>query len=55
MDQDQINEILTLTKEEQELLISEGKCPHNKGWKFRGFGHNDTAYSCLICDEYFYY
>ncbi len=40
---------LTPSEEDQALLVLQGKCPHNQGWKFSCFGHNDTAYDCVLC------
>lgn len=46
---DRIMEYLTPTEEEQTFLILQGKCPHNKGWRYGGHGHNDEWYSCALC------
>lgn len=45
----------TPPKEEQVLLILQGKCPHNQGWQYSGHGHNDTAYQCVLCGEIKWY
>jgi hypothetical protein len=42
---------LTPSEEEQTFLILQGKCPHNKGWRYAGHGHNDDAYDCNLCGE----
>lgn len=60
MDQTQINldpaqRWLTPSKEEQTLLILQGKCPHNQGWRWEGPHHNDDAYKCIICGEIDFY
>lgn len=44
-------ECLTPSLEEQTMLILAGKCPHNKGWRYAGHGHNDDAYTCALCGE----
>ena len=49
--QDGVERYLTPSKDEQVLLILQGKCPHNKGWKYDGHGHNSEAYTCILCDE----
>lgn len=46
-----MNRILTLSPEEQTKLVLEGKCPHNKGWRYVGHGHNDDAYECKLCRD----
>lgn len=45
------DEILTPSEEEQTLLILQGKCPHNQGWRYVGHGHNDDCYECMICGK----
>lgn len=49
LDDNQMDRILTPSEEEQTKLVLEGKCPHNKGWRYEGHGHNDDAYSCRLC------
>ena len=51
MDSNQINEVLTPTKEEQVILLLQGKCPHNLGWGYVGHSHNDDAYMCALCGK----
>lgn len=46
-----IDNALTPSKEEQALLILQGKCPHNRGWDHLGYGHNSDAYKCVMCKE----
>lgn len=40
---------LTPTEEEQSLLVLQGKCPHNNGWRYGGHGHNSEAWECMLC------
>jgi hypothetical protein len=47
--EEQMEQIFTPKKEEQTLLVLQGKCPHNEGWRNAGHGHNDDAYECLLC------
>ena len=49
LDEEQMEKIFTPSKEEQTLLILQGKCPHNGGWRHVGHGHNDDAYECKLC------
>jgi len=42
-------EYFTPGPEEQTRLILEGKCPHNRGWRYDGHGHNSESYSCMAC------
>lgn len=44
-----IENFLTPTVDEQIVLALNGKCPHNKGWKFYYRIHNDDVYKCNIC------
>jgi hypothetical protein len=50
-----IDKILTPDKEDQTVLILSGKCPHNKGWVYKGHSHNDDAYSCILCGKLEFY
>jgi hypothetical protein len=50
-----IEKELTPSDEEQVLLILQGKCPHNQGWRYEGHGHDDAAYECIICGEIAWY
>jgi hypothetical protein len=43
------DKVFTPDEEEQTKLVLEGKCPHNKGWRYMGHGHNDEAYECKLC------
>lgn len=47
--EEEMERILTPSKEEQTLLILQGKCPHNQGWRYDGHGHNEDAYECKMC------
>lgn len=51
LNDNEMDRILTPSKEEQTILILAGKCPHNKGWEYTGHGHNDDAYECKLCKE----
>lgn len=51
LNDDEMDRILTPSKEEQTILILKGKCPHNQGWTYVGHGHNDDAYACKFCGE----
>lgn len=51
----EIEKFLTPTEDEQVALVLQGKCPHNKGWMFHAFGHNDKSYKCLECGELKFY
>ena len=51
LNEDEMDRILTPSKEEQTLLILQGKCPHNQGWRYAGHGHKDDAYECILCKE----
>jgi hypothetical protein len=53
--QELVNEYLTPTEQEQIQLVLEGKCPHNQGWEFVAFCHNDSAYKCVLCSKTGYY
>ena len=55
MNDDSAEIFLTPSEEEQVVLILEGKCPHNKGWRYFGGGHNDDAYTCNLCDKMEFY
>lgn len=43
---------LTPKPEQQIKLVLEGKCPHNQGWDFHSFGHNDRIFKCSNCGEF---
>ena len=43
--------MFTPSPEAQTLRILQNLCPHNKGWRFDGHGHNDDAYTCNMCRE----
>ncbi len=51
MTNEEVEDYLTPSKEEQTLLILQGKCPHNKGWNYAGHSHNDDAYECRLCKK----
>jgi hypothetical protein len=51
----EIERYLTPSEEEQVKLILRGECPHNAGWTFKGFGHNDKAYKCNLCSKVEWY
>ncbi|HET8688566.1 MAG TPA: hypothetical protein VFM18_18285 [Methanosarcina sp.] len=48
---EEANRLFTPSKEEQTLLILQGKCPHNKGWDWFGHGHNYDTYKCRLCGQ----
>ena len=50
-DEDPDNNFLAPSKEEQIVLVLQGKCPHNKGWVDMGHGHNSNMYECRLCRE----
>ncbi len=50
-----VERYLTPSEEEQVKLVLEGKCPHNQGWTFHGFGHNSNAYKCNLCGHLEWY
>lgn len=52
---DNAHKAFTPSEEEQTLLILQGRCPHNQGWRWDGHGHNDDAYKCNICGEIEWY
>lgn len=43
--------LFTPSEEDQTYKILKGLCPHNKGWRYAGHGHNDDAYECKLCLE----
>lgn len=43
--------LFTPSPQEQTMLLLQNKCPHNKGWKYDGHGHNDDAYACNLCGK----
>lgn len=43
---------LTPKPEKQVQLVLLGKCPHNQGWNFHSFGHNDKIFKCVNCGEF---
>ena len=45
------NEWLAPSEEDQIKLILEGKCPHNRGWRDLGHGHNSNCYECILCND----
>jgi hypothetical protein len=47
----EVAEVLTPPQEEQILRLLQGKCPHNKGWRYVGHSHNDDGYACNLCGE----
>ena len=49
LNDEQMERILTPSKEEQTFLLLQNKCPHNGGWRHVGHGHNDDAYACNLC------
>jgi hypothetical protein len=49
LEEDDMDRILTPSKEEQTMLILQGKCPHNQGWRYLGHGHKDDCYECKLC------
>ena len=49
LNEEQMERILTPSKEEQTFRILQGKCPHNGGWRYEGHGHNSYAYECKLC------
>jgi hypothetical protein len=51
MTQEEANEYCTPTEAEQTLLILQDKCPHNKGWRYFGHGHNDEIWQCNYCNQ----
>lgn len=51
LSEESMDRIFTPSPEEQTKLVLEGKCPHNKGWRYAGHGHNDDAYECRLCGE----
>lgn len=51
----EVEKFLTPTEDEQVALVLQGKCPHNKGWMFHAFGHNDKSYKCVECGELKFY
>lgn len=51
----EIEKFLTPSEEEQLARILNGLCPHNKGWMFHAFVHNDKAYKCVGCGELKFY
>ncbi len=50
-----VEEWLTPSSEEQLLLVLSGKCPHNRGWYLHGYGHNSSAYKCVLCGKIDWY
>lgn len=52
MTDDSISAYLTPSKEEQIVLILSSKCPHNRGWRYVGYEHNNDCYECKLCGEY---
>ena len=49
MTEEEREEVFTPSEKEQTLLVLQGKCPHNGGWKWDGHGHNDDCYVCKLC------
>lgn len=47
--------IFTPSAEEQTLRVLKDQCPHNRGWRWTGHGHNDDCYECRICHESMWY
>jgi len=45
------NTWLAPTKEEQTLLILQGKCPHNQGWTYIARYADEILYKCRMCGE----
>lgn len=43
---------MNLTKEEQEIRVLKGLCPHNKGWTYFNRYEDDIVYTCNICGEW---
>ena len=52
LNNEKMDKIFTPSEEEQILLILQGKCPHNRGWRHVGHGHNDDCYECKLCGKY---
>lgn len=55
LDTTEATDQFTPCEEEQTMLILQGKCPHNRGWKWVGHGHNDDAYECILCGQMEFY
>lgn len=53
--QEEADKIFTPSEEEQTLRVLKGLCPHNKGWRYDGHGHNDEAWKCNLCGEIEWY
>jgi len=48
-----ISRYLAPSKEEQVVLILQGKCPHNQQWVYGGHSHETMHhhYRCILCSE----
>lgn len=51
MSDERATELFTPSEQQQTMLILKGQCPHNKGWRHVGHGHNDDCYECKLCHE----
>ena len=49
-----ISRYLAPSKEEQVVLILQGKCPHNQQWVYGGHSHETMHhhYRCILCSEW---
>jgi hypothetical protein len=51
-EQEKGNDWLSPSKEEQSLLVLQGKCPHNQGWIYLGRYGDDITYICRSCGQH---
>jgi hypothetical protein len=51
MEKETKNSFLKPTKEEQVVLVLEGKCPHNDDWVYIASYGDCTMYRCKLCGQ----